>query len=97
MQHTQLPADLIDVSQVAIFCPRCFVGGRPIPQLAGLTSYLEVLGQFYASASFATASALRAPQPTRFFIPDAKALFEANPYLGWTFADLGVHPAADAP
>ena len=38
---------LIDLSQVAAWCPRCFVEGRPVPPAEGLDAYLGILGHAY--------------------------------------------------
>jgi spermidine synthase/Flp pilus assembly protein TadD len=43
------PAHVIDLSQVAVWCPTCFVDGRPVPLVEGLDTYLAVLGRAYAA------------------------------------------------
>jgi hypothetical protein len=82
---TQLPADLIDVTQVARFCPRCFENGQTIASVGRLTDYLGVLGQVYESAPFRESSVFGAPanrvQVPLKLPPHAEALFATSPYL----------------
>ena len=45
------PASLIDVSQVAAWCPECFSDGKPIPAAAGLDIYLAILDRAYSATA----------------------------------------------
>jgi len=42
-----VPPSLVDLKQVASWCPRCFVGGEPVPLVNGLDAYLELLDPLY--------------------------------------------------
>ena len=44
-----VPGSLVDLSQVAAWCPRCFENGRPVPIVAGLDTYLALLDRAYAA------------------------------------------------
>ena len=45
------PTAVIDLSEVATWCPDCFVEGRPIPAVAGLNAYLALLNRAYSATS----------------------------------------------
>jgi spermidine synthase len=45
--YQRLPPSIFDLSQVAIWCPRCFVGGKPVPLADGLDVYLDGLARIY--------------------------------------------------
>jgi len=45
-----VPPSLVDLSQAAAWCPRCFVGDRPSPLAEGLDVYLELLRLAYAAS-----------------------------------------------
>lgn len=47
-----LPARLFDVTGVRAWCPRCFAGGEPIPEVSVLPTHLALLGRVYADAAF---------------------------------------------
>jgi spermidine synthase len=42
-----VPASVVDLSQVASWCPRCFVDGAPAPLVDGLDTYLALLDLAY--------------------------------------------------
>jgi spermidine synthase len=42
-----VPAAVVDLSQVAAWCPQCFAGGRPVPLADGLDTYLALLDRAY--------------------------------------------------
>jgi tetratricopeptide (TPR) repeat protein len=42
-----VPASVVDLAQVASWCPRCFVGGTLAPEAEGLDAYLALLGRAY--------------------------------------------------
>jgi len=42
-----VPASVVDLSQVASWCPRCFVDGAPAPIVDGLDTYLALLDLAY--------------------------------------------------
>jgi CBS domain-containing protein len=39
-----VPPELVDLQRVRERCPRCFVDGRPLPAVATMPLYLELLG-----------------------------------------------------
>jgi spermidine synthase len=49
-QHT-IPASLFDVGTIPVWCPQCFVSGRPA-ELADLAVYLTILGRLYEDPVF---------------------------------------------
>jgi spermidine synthase len=52
LTHHELPPTLFDVTQVAAWCPRCFVGGEPIRDAADLPAHLALLGRVYVDPAF---------------------------------------------
>lgn len=44
------PASMVDVTQVAAWCPTCFVEGRPVPLVDGLDTYLALLDLTYKAS-----------------------------------------------
>jgi len=54
-----VPASIIDLSQVAEWCPLCFVGGEPAPAVRELGTYLGLLDLAYAASPAEVATALR--------------------------------------
>ena len=42
-----LPASIFELGQVAAWCPRCFVGAKPVPRADGLDVYLANLAGVY--------------------------------------------------
>jgi tetratricopeptide (TPR) repeat protein len=50
-----VPASIVRVSEVAVWCPACFVGGRPAPIVEGLDTYLSVLDLAYRAPRLAPA------------------------------------------
>jgi tetratricopeptide (TPR) repeat protein len=51
------PASIVDVSQAAAWCPKCFSNGRPVPLVDGLDTYLALLDLFYRSPAAAQGQA----------------------------------------
>jgi spermidine synthase len=44
-----VPTSVADLDEVGAWCPRCFANGAPVPQLAGLDTYLELMKLAYAA------------------------------------------------
>ena len=42
-----LPASVIDLSQIAAWCPTCFVKGKPVALAEGLDTYVAILARAY--------------------------------------------------
>src|SRR4029077_11154951 len=57
--YQRLPASMLDVSQVAAWCPRCFVGGKTVPLADGLDVYLAGLARVYERTLYGAAGSLR--------------------------------------
>ena len=45
-----VPASVVDLSQVAAWCPSCFARGTPVPLVEGLDTYLALLGRAYMAS-----------------------------------------------
>jgi spermidine synthase len=45
-----VPASLVDLGQLAAWCPRCFDEGRPAPLAAGLDTYVGLLNLAYTAS-----------------------------------------------
>jgi predicted membrane-bound spermidine synthase len=59
-----VPASVIDLTDIAAWCPTCFAGGAPVAAVRGLDVYLALLRQAYAASPEAVrhARALAPPQ-----------------------------------
>jgi spermidine synthase len=70
-----VPASIVDLGDVAAWCPKCFVDGKPISIVDGLQTYLALLGRAYLAtpAEIATARRLADRQ---------HRLVEGSAYLG---------------
>ena len=60
-----VPASVVDLSQVASWCPQCFVDGAPVPIVDGLDTYLALLDRAYSASpsELARVRRLAGPQP----------------------------------
>ena len=58
-----VPASIVDLRQVAAWCPACFVGGKPVPLVEGLDTYLALVGPCLLRRR--RLEVARAPQPGR--------------------------------
>jgi spermidine synthase len=45
-----VPASIVDLRQVAAWCPKCFADGKPVPLVEGLDIYLSLVGRAYAAS-----------------------------------------------
>lgn len=54
-----VPPSLVDLGQVAEWCPPCFMGGQPVPAVEQLDPYLELLTVAYAASPAEVAHARR--------------------------------------
>jgi tetratricopeptide (TPR) repeat protein len=45
-----VPPSLVDLSEIAAWCPACFVDGRPAPSVEGLDLYMALLARAYAAS-----------------------------------------------
>jgi spermidine synthase len=46
-----VPASVVDLTQVAAWCPRCFAGGKPVPLVEGLDTYFALLDRAYKATA----------------------------------------------
>jgi tetratricopeptide (TPR) repeat protein len=60
-----VPASVVDLSQVASWCPRCFIDGVPAPTVDGLDMYFALLDRAYSASpsELARVRRLAGPQP----------------------------------
>jgi len=70
-----VPGTVVDLSQVAAWCPRCFIDGRPAPLAEGLDTYLGLLDRAYMASP---ADVFRA----RSLADREGRLIEGSAYLG---------------
>jgi spermidine synthase len=42
-----VPASIVDLRQVAAWCPKCFAGDKPVPLVEGLDTYLALVARAY--------------------------------------------------
>jgi tetratricopeptide (TPR) repeat protein len=70
-----VPGTVVDLSQVAAWCPRCFIDGKPAPLAEGLDTYLGLLDRAYLASP---ADAFRA----RSLADREGRLIEGSAYLG---------------
>ena len=42
-----VPASIVDLGEVAAWCPTCFAGGKPVPDVEGLDLYLALVDRAY--------------------------------------------------
>ncbi len=72
-----VPAAIVDLSQLPDWCPRCFAGGAPVPAVAGLDLYMRLVDLAYRASpaeGVRLAEATNDTSPTR--------LIAGSAYLG---------------
>lgn len=57
-----VPSDIIDLDDIAAWCPRCFDNGTPTPAATGLDTYLALLDLTYAASRADVAPVRRAAE-----------------------------------
>ena len=45
-----VPASIVDLGDVAAWCPACFANGKPVPLVEGLDTYLALVGRAYSAS-----------------------------------------------
>lgn len=60
-----LPPSIVDLSDVASWCPSCFVGGKPAPLVEGLDIYLALMNLAYTARPVGVARTVPQGAPTR--------------------------------
>jgi spermidine synthase len=58
-QGNAVPASVVNLTDVAAWCPACFVNGKPAPLVDGLDTYLALLDRAYAASPEEVANARR--------------------------------------
>jgi len=77
------PASMVDVKQVAAWCPKCFVDGKPVPLADGLDTYLALLDLVYGASGPETAGAsVRLKPDTTKNTPAGPRVIAGSAYLG---------------
>jgi tetratricopeptide (TPR) repeat protein len=71
------PASIVDLSQIAAWCPKCFAKGQPVPLVDGLDTYLSLLALAYRPSADAMPPA---PAPTQ--SESGPRLIAGSAYLG---------------
>jgi spermidine synthase len=77
-----IPPSIVDVRDVATWCPACFVNGKPAPIVEGLDTYLAVLSLAYSAKPLAPAQTVPTGETRRIagssylgsVVPESKAL-----------------------
>jgi tetratricopeptide (TPR) repeat protein len=46
-----VPGDVVDLGEVAAWCPKCFVDQKPVPVVEGLDTYLALVRRAYAASA----------------------------------------------
>jgi predicted membrane-bound spermidine synthase len=70
-----VPASVIDLTDIAAWCPTCFTGGAPAAAVRGLDVYLALLRQAYAASP-------EAVRHTRALAPPQGRVVAGSRYLG---------------
>ena len=52
-----VPASIVDLRQVTAWCPSCFIGGKPAPEVEGLDTYLALTDRAYRAPPLEVARA----------------------------------------
>jgi spermidine synthase len=96
LRGQRIPEELFDPRAFALWCPRCFVDGRPAPAVARLPAYLAILAGVYRGTSFLESSWPPRPQtvsPLRVALePETvQAAIGESPYLQRLFAPPAGH------
>jgi spermidine synthase len=91
-----VPGSIVDLAEIAAWCPKCFVDGQPVPLVDGLPTYLALLGRAYAAtpAQIAAARSLADRDERRVdgsaylgaIVPET---VELHNFLGITYAENG--------
>jgi len=70
-----VPASVVDLTQVASWCPKCFVDGKPVPLVEGLDTYFALLDRAYRASAVEVAHVRR-------FAVEPPRLVAGSAYLG---------------
>jgi spermidine synthase len=70
-----VPGTVVNLRDVAAWCPRCFAGGQPAPGVEDLDAYLAIMELAYAATPAEMAGAMKMAQ-------EQGRTIAGNPYLG---------------
>jgi spermidine synthase len=70
-----VPASIVDLTQVAAWCPKCFVDGKPVPLVEGLDTYFALLDRAYKASAVEVARVRR-------LTADPPRVIAGSAYLG---------------
>jgi spermidine synthase len=85
-----VPASVVDLSQVASWCPGCFDVGRPVPIVEGLDTYLALLDRAYMASAEEVAQARSLSERENRLIAGSAYLGAVVPESGDVHDMLGV-------
>ena len=89
-----VPTSVVDLGDVATWCPRCFMNGAPVPAVQGLDSYLELMSLAYAASPAEIAEAKRLADTEGRFIAGSAYLGEIVPESAAVHNVLGIDLAS---
>ena len=73
-----VPASIVDLTQLPVWCPRCFAEGAPVPAVAGLDLYVRLLDLAYRASP---AEGARLAEAAARALPNRR-LIAGSAYLG---------------
>ena len=85
-----VPASVVDLGDVARWCPRCFLNGAPVPAAQGLDTYLELMSLAYAASPAEVAQAKRLAYTEGRVIAGSAYLGEIVPEIAAVHNLLGI-------
>ena len=85
-----VPASVVDLGDVARWCPRCFLNGAPVPAAQGLDTYLELMSFAYAASPAEVAQAKRLAYTEGRVIAGSAYLGEIVPEIAAVHNLLGI-------
>lgn len=82
--ESRMPPALFRNDTVAKWCPACFPGGNPLPELADLPAYLRIQAAYFRSPAFLDYNYYEHSQSTAVALPsdeDARRCLKESPFL----------------
>ena len=94
LDSTGVPPSVVDMGQIAEWCPRCFVSGKPVALVDGLDTYLAVLARAYLVPLEGMTADFADPR-TRQMIKGSRYLDTILRSTAIVLTDLGVNLASE--